>query len=327
MTNTTNKKVDSMAKELYKHMYSIRKFEDQTSQLYGRGSIAGFLHLYNGQEAIAVACISASNKVVDTYITSYRCHGHLLALGTEPQTIMDELTGKKSGLSLGLGGSMHMYDKSRNFYGGNGIVGAQVSLGTGLALKHKRKNDGGVAFTFFGDGAANQGQVAESMNMATLYNLPIVYVLEDNKYAMGTSRSRHKGGGDYAKLGASWNMKTIIVEDGESLYDTFDAFTQARKYASEESKPVFLYIKTYRLKGHSISDPGLYRSKDELNMYKEEKDPVKVFKQAIISKKLMTEEEISELEKSVTAQMKEVAKNASIVDPLSVTEFKKLAEI
>jgi pyruvate dehydrogenase E1 component alpha subunit len=258
--------------EFYKEMLLIRRFEERAGQLYGLGLIGGFCHLYIGQEAVAVGLQSAMNDKLDSVITGYRDHGHMLAYGIDPKLIMAELTGREAGISKGKGGSMHMFSVEHKFYGGHGIVGAQVPLGTGLAFAHKYRGDGGVCLTYFGDGAANQGQVYEAFNMARLWDLPVIYAIENNNYAMGTSVERSASEPDFYKRGESFRIPGIQV-DGMDVLAVRGAAEMALEWAREKG-PIILEMKTYRYRGHSMSDPAKYRTREEVQEVRETRDPI-----------------------------------------------------
>jgi pyruvate dehydrogenase E1 component alpha subunit len=258
--------------EFYRQMLLIRRFEERAGQLYGMGLIGGFCHLYIGQEAVAVGVQSVKEKG-DQIITAYRDHGHMLACGMDPREVMAELTGRVTGASKGKGGSMHMFSVENDFYGGHGIVGAQVSIGTGLALANKYKGNGKVCFTYFGDGAANQGQVYESFNMAELWKLPVVYVIENNQYAMGTSIERSSSTVELFRRGASFNIPGEQV-DGMDVLAVREAAEKAADYARSGKGPVILEMKTYRYRGHSMSDPGKYRTREEIEDIRKRRDPI-----------------------------------------------------
>ncbi len=256
----------------YQQMLLIRRFEEKAGQLYGMGLIAGFCHLYIGQEAV-VTGMKAAIKDGDQMITGYRDHGHMLALGMDAAGVMAELTGRSGGYSRGKGGSMHMFSVEKNFYGGHGIVGAQVPLGAGLAFADKYNENGNVCLTFFGDGAANQGQVYESFNMAKLWDLPIVFVIENNQYAMGTSIERSSSETHLHRRGASFGIPGIEV-DGMDVLAVRDAGLKAVKHARSGKGPMILEMKTYRYRGHSMSDPAKYRTRDEVNEMRQHHDPI-----------------------------------------------------
>jgi pyruvate dehydrogenase E1 component alpha subunit len=266
--------------EFYRQMLLIRRFEERAGQLYGLGLIGGFCHLYIGQEAVAVGLQSALEVGKDSVITGYRDHGHMLAYGIDPNVIMAELTGRAAGISRGKGGSMHMFSVDHRFYGGHGIVGAQVSLGTGLAFKHKSAGDGGVCLAYFGDGAANQGQVYESFNMAELWKLPIIYVIENNQYAMGTSVNRASAEDQLYRRGESFRIPGIQV-DGMDVLAVRGAATTALEWVRAGKGPILLELKTYRYRGHSMSDPAKYRSREEVQSVRDKSDPIEAVKREL----------------------------------------------
>jgi pyruvate dehydrogenase E1 component alpha subunit len=259
--------------EFYRQMLLIRRFEEKAGQLYGLGLIGGFCHLYIGQEAVAVGLQSALQVGRDSVVTGYRDHGHMLAYGIDPNLIMAELTGRQAGISKGKGGSMHMFSVEHGFYGGHGIVGAQVSIGTGLGFKHKYADDGGVALVYFGDGAANQGQVYESFNMAELWKLPVIFVIENNQYAMGTSVNRASAEDQLYKRGESFRIPGIQV-DGMDVLAVRGAAATAVEWAQSGKGPILLELKTYRYRGHSMSDPARYRSREEVQSVRDKSDPI-----------------------------------------------------
>jgi pyruvate dehydrogenase E1 component alpha subunit len=266
--------------EFYRQMLLIRRFEERAGQLYGLGLIGGFCHLYIGQEAVAVGLQSAMEVGKDSVITGYRDHGHMLAYGIDPNVIMAELTGRQAGISKGKGGSMHMFSVEHRFYGGHGIVGAQVSLGTGLAFKHKYSNDGGVCLAYFGDGASNQGQVYESFNMAELWKLPIIFVIENNQYAMGTSVNRASAEDQLYRRGESFRVPGIQV-DGMDVLAVRGAAETALEWVRAGKGPVLLELKTYRYRGHSMSDPAKYRSREEVQAVRDKSDPIEAVKREL----------------------------------------------
>ena len=265
--------------DFYKQMLLIRRFEEKAGQLYGLGLIGGFCHLYIGQEAVAVGLQSALTEN-DSVITGYRDHGHMLLCGIPPQDVMAELTGRQAGISKGKGGSMHMFSIKHKFYGGHGIVGAQVSLGTGLAFAHKYNEDGGVAMSYFGDGASNQGQVYESFNMAELWKLPIIYVIENNQYAMGTSVNRSSSEDQLYRRGESFRIPGIQV-DGMDVLACRGAAEEALAWVRAGKGPIILEMKTYRYRGHSMSDPAKYRSREEVQSVREKSDPIEQAKKEL----------------------------------------------
>ncbi|HEX8307237.1 MAG TPA: pyruvate dehydrogenase (acetyl-transferring) E1 component subunit alpha, partial [Allosphingosinicella sp.] len=266
--------------EFYRQMVLIRRFEEKAGQLYGLGLIGGFCHLYIGQEAVAVGLQSALEPGRDSVITGYRDHGHMLAYGIDPRVIMAELTGRAAGISKGKGGSMHMFSVEHKFYGGHGIVGAQVSLGTGLGFAHKYRDDGGVCLAYFGDGAANQGQVYESFNMAELWKLPIIYVIENNQYAMGTSVNRSSAEDQLYKRGESFRIPGLQI-DGMDVLAVRGAATTALEWVRAGKGPILLELKTYRYRGHSMSDPAKYRSREEVQAVREKSDPIEAVKREL----------------------------------------------
>ena len=284
-------------KSLYSDMLLIRRFEERAGQLYGMGLIGGFCHLYIGQEAVVVgmqACTSPGDQV----ITSYRDHGHMLASGMDPKGVMAELTGRHTGYSKGKGGSMHMFSGEKQFYGGHGIVGAQVPLGTGLAFADKYKNNGAVCLTYFGDGAANQGQVYESFNMAELWKLPVVYVIENNQYAMGTSVGRSSAETRFYKRGSSFNVAGEEV-DGMDVEAVLAAGRKAVEWCRSGNGPMILEMKTYRYRGHSMSDPAKYRTRDEVQTMREKRDPIEHLGQKMISRGIATDGELKAIDKEI----------------------------
>ena len=289
--------IDKDLLEYYKSMLLIRRFEEKSGQLYGMGLISGFCHLYIGQEAIAVGMQAVSTKR-DHIITAYRDHGHILACGTDPKVVMAELMGKETGCSKGKGGSMHMFDLERKFYGGHGIVGAQVSLGTGLGFAIKYKNEDAVSLTYFGDGAVHQGQVYESFNMASLWKLPVIYIIENNQYAMGTSLARHSSTKDLYKRGENFGIPGVKV-DGMDVLEVIKAGKQAMEYVKAGNGPMIMEMETYRYRGHSMSDPANYRSKEEVNEYKEYHDPIQRLEVLLLAKKLVTEDSLKSIDKEV----------------------------
>ena len=294
----------------YREMLLIRRFEERAGQLYGMGLIGGFCHLYIGQEAVAVG-MQAASKPGDQVITGYRDHGHMLAGGMDPKEVMAELTGRAGGSSKGKGGSMHMFDVPTGFYGGHGIVGAQVSLGTGLAFADWYRQDGKVAYAYFGDGAANQGQVYESFNMAQLWKLPVVYVIENNQYAMGTSIERSASEIRLHRRGVSFNIPGEEV-DGMDVLAVRAAGEKAAEHARSGNGPYILEMKTYRYRGHSMSDPAKYRTKDEVDDVKKTRDPIDHVRM-LLDKAGATEDELKVIEeeiKGIVAEAVEFAKTS-----------------
>ncbi|WP_416797848.1 pyruvate dehydrogenase (acetyl-transferring) E1 component subunit alpha [Ciceribacter azotifigens] len=283
--------------DAYREMLLIRRFEEKAGQLYGMGFIGGFCHLYIGQEAVVVG-VQMALKDGDQVITGYRDHGHMLACGMSARGVMAELTGRRGGLSKGKGGSMHMFSKEKNFYGGHGIVGAQVSLGTGLAFANRYRENGNISVAYFGDGAANQGQVYESFNMAQLWKLPVIYVIENNRYAMGTAVSRASAQTDFSQRGVSFGIPGIQV-DGMDVRAVKAAAEQAAAYTRSGKGPVILEMLTYRYRGHSMSDPAKYRSKDEVQKMRSEHDPIEQVKNRLMEKGWASEEELKAIDKDV----------------------------
>jgi pyruvate dehydrogenase E1 component alpha subunit len=259
--------------KLYREMLLIRRFEERAGQLYGLGLIGGFCHLYIGQEAVAVGLQSAMTVGKDSVITGYRDHGHMLAYGIDPKVIMAELTGRAAGISKGKGGSMHMFSVDHGFYGGHGIVGAMVPLGTGLAFAHKYNDDGGVCLTYMGDGAVNQGQVYEAFNMAKLWNLPVIYAIENNRYAMGTSIERSHSEPLLYRRGESFRIPGFQV-DGMDVLAVRGAAQVALDWVRGGKGPVIIEFNTYRYRGHSMSDPARYRTREEVQDVREHRDPI-----------------------------------------------------
>src|SRR5215211_8018266 len=265
----------------YKQMLLIRRFEERAGQLYGLGLIGGFCHLYIGQEAVAVGLQSALEVGKDSVITGYRDHGHMLAYGIDPKVIMAELTGRAAGISRGKGGSMHMFSTEHKFYGGHGIVGAQVSLGAGLAFGHKYTGDGGVCLAYFGDGAANQGQVYEAMNMASLWKLPIIFVIENNGYAMGTAVKRSSAETEFYRRGTAFRIPSMEV-NGMDVLEVRQAAEVAFDYVRGGNGPVLLELNTYRYRGHSMSDPAKYRTREEVQGVRDTSDPIEGAKAQLV---------------------------------------------
>ena len=288
----------------YGDMMLIRRFEEKAGQLYGMGLIGGFCHLYIGQEAVVVGVQSALSDG-DQVITSYRDHGHMLATGMEPRGVMAELTGRATGYSKGKGGSMHMFSKEKRFFGGHGIVGAQVSLGTGLAMANWYRGSDRVAATYFGEGASNQGQVFESFNLAALMKLPCIYVIENNKYGMGTSVERASASRDLSKNGAAWGIPGVQV-DGMDVVAVKDAADTAVAHCRAGEGPYLLEVKTYRYRGHSMSDPGKYRTRDEVQKMRSERDCIEAARQ-VLEGLGVEEAELKKIDTDVKARVQEAA--------------------
>ncbi|GAB4230854.1 MAG: pyruvate dehydrogenase (acetyl-transferring) E1 component subunit alpha [Methyloligellaceae bacterium] len=293
----------------YREMLLIRRFEEKAGQLYGMGFIGGFCHLYIGQEAVVVGMQMSIRSGVDQVITSYRDHGHMLATGMDPKGVMAELTGRRGGYSKGKGGSMHMFSVEKRFYGGHGIVGASAPLGTGIAFANRYRGDDTVCLTYFGDGAANQGQVYEAFNMAKLWHLPVVYVIENNRYAMGTSIERASSTTDLSQRGRSFGIPGERV-DGMDVRAVKAAGDKAVAWAREGKGPYILEMLTYRYRGHSMSDPAKYRPKEEVQKMRAEHDPIEQVRQRMLAKGLATEEELKQIDKEIRAIVNEAAEFA-----------------
>lgn len=292
----------------YRSMLLIRRFEEKAGQMYGMGLIGGFCHLYIGQEAVVVGMRMAMHDG-DQFITGYRDHGHMLACGMDPKGVMAELTGRRGGYSKGKGGSMHMFSVEQQFFGGHGIVGAQVALGTGLGFANHYRKNGKVSLAFFGDGAANQGQVYESFNMAKLWNLPVVYVIENNKYAMGTAVNRASAQTDFSKRGLSFAIPGEQV-DGMDVRAVRDAAQMALDHARSGNGPFILEMMTYRYRGHSMSDPAKYRSKEEVQKMRNDHDPIEQVRQRLIAAAAIDEEALKKIDAEVRAVVQESAEFA-----------------
>jgi pyruvate dehydrogenase E1 component alpha subunit len=292
----------------YRDMLLIRRFEEKAGQLYGMGLIGGFCHLYIGQEAVVVGMQAAIGEG-DQVITAYRDHGHMLACGMDPAGVMAELTGRAGGYSRGKGGSMHMFSREKNFFGGHGIVGAQVPLGTGLAFSNKYRGNDRVCLTYFGDGAANQGQVYESFNMAELWKLPVIYIIENNQYAMGTSVQRASAETHLHKRGSSFNIPGEQV-DGMDIQAVKAAGDKAVKWCRDGNGPIILEMKTYRYRGHSMSDPAKYRTREEVDHVRETSDPIDHVRKLMLDAKLATEEELKDIDKEIRAVVNHAAEFA-----------------
>lgn len=291
--------------QYYRDMLLIRRFEEKAGQLYGMGLIGGFCHLYIGQEAVVVG-MEAVKQEGDQVITGYRDHGHMLACGMDPKGVMAELTGREGGLSKGKGGSMHMFSKEKEFYGGHGIVGAQIPLGAGLAFANKYRGNNSVSFTYFGDGASNQGQVFEAMNMAKLWSLPVIFIIENNQYAMGTSVQRSHSETHLYRRGASFGIPGKEV-DGMDVVAVREAGREAVDYARSGQGPYVLEMKTYRYRGHSMSDPAKYRSRDEVDDVREHNDPIKRCDQRLNDLGFTDEEALKAIDKEIKEIVKEAA--------------------
>ncbi len=292
----------------YKEMLLIRRFEEKAGQLYGMGLIGGFCHLYIGQEAVVVG-LEATAIEGDQRITSYRDHGHMLACGMDPKGVMAELTGRMGGYSKGKGGSMHMFSKEKEFYGGHGIVGAQVPLGAGLAFANKYRGNDNVSFTYFGDGSANQGQVYETFNMAALWALPCVFVIENNHYAMGTAQKRSTSSPDIYTRGAAFGIPGEAV-DGMDVLAVKGAGMRATKHCRAGKGPYILEVKTYRYRGHSMSDPAKYRTREEVQKVREERDAIEHVRSLLLTGKHASEDDLKAIDKNIKATVNVAAEFA-----------------
>ena len=317
MPVTKEKKIKSKVKEEFnsstymywlKSMLLMRRFEEMAGRLYGQQKIRGFCHLYIGQEACASGCVSALREG-DKYITAYRDHAHPLALGTNPDKIMAELFGKSTGISKGKGGSMHMFDKEKHFFGGHGIVGNQIPMGAGIAFSEKYKKTGNVCLTFFGDGALRIGAFHEAVNISMFLKLPVIFIIENNGYAMGTSVDRTSNVTELYKSGLSYNIPSEPV-DAMNVIKVHRAVAKAAKRARDGDGPTLLEFRTYRYKGHSMSDPAKYRTKEELDNYKQT-DPIEIVKAEILKKKIATNDEIEKINKDTLEEIKNAAEFAT----------------
>ncbi len=302
--------------KFYRDMLVIRRFEEKAGQMYGMGLIGGFCHLYIGQEAVVVGMQAAINEG-DSVVTSYRDHGHMLACGMDPKGVMAELTGRRDGYSKGKGGSMHMFSKEKHFYGGHGIVGAQVPIGTGIAFAHKYRGNENVCLTYLGDGAVNQGQVYESFNMAALWKLPVVYIIENNRYGMGTSIERASATTDFCHRGQAYGIPGEAV-DGMDVTSVFEAGERAVAYARSGKGPIILEMKTYRYRGHSMSDPAKYRSKEEVEKMRTQHDPIDHLAKRLVEEGHADEAALKKVDrevKDIVTQAAEFAQNSPEPDP------------
>jgi pyruvate dehydrogenase E1 component alpha subunit len=311
--NGTPAEVPALTKDLelvaFRQMLLIRRFEEKAGQMYGMGLIGGFCHLYIGQEAVVVG-MQMAIKDGDQVITGYRDHGHMLACGMDPRGVMAELTGRRSGYSKGKGGSMHMFSVEKGFYGGHGIVGAQVSLGTGIAFANRYRRNDNVTLTYFGDGAANQGQVYESFNMAQLWKLPAIYIIENNRYAMGTAVTRASAQTDFSKRGASFSIPGEQV-DGMDVRAVKAAGERAVKWCRDGNGPIILEMLTYRYRGHSMSDPAKYRTREEVEKVRTEHDPIDMVRARLIATKRATEDELKKVDAEIRATVNEASEFAT----------------
>ncbi|MCB1399044.1 MAG: pyruvate dehydrogenase (acetyl-transferring) E1 component subunit alpha [Rhodobacteraceae bacterium] len=303
-TKRANVSKDDLLK-YYREMLLIRRFEEKAGQLYGMGLIGGFCHLYIGQEAVVVG-LEAAAEDGDKRITSYRDHGHMLACGMDPKGVMAELTGREGGLSKGKGGSMHMFSKEKHFYGGHGIVGAQVPLGAGLAFADQYKGNGRVTFTYFGDGAANQGQVYETFNMAALWKLPVVFVIENNQYAMGTAQKRSTSTPEIHTRGQAFGIPGESV-DGMDVLAVKEAGERATAHCRAGDGPYILEVMTYRYRGHSMSDPAKYRSREEVQKMREERDAIEHVRELLLQGGHAGDDDLKAIDKEIKAIVNEAA--------------------
>jgi pyruvate dehydrogenase E1 component alpha subunit len=312
-TDKSNVAPDAVVLEFFNKMVFARKFEEACVKLYLSKHIGGFCHLYIGQEAVVAGVYAAIDKS-DQVVTSYRDHVHILLSGADPKRVLAELLGRYDGVCKGKGGSMHLFDTPRGFYGGHGIVGAQVPIGTGIAFSNKYNNQNNLCVTFFGDGALHQGQVYESFNMAKLWNLPVIYIIENNEYAMGTCVARASSNQDLYKRGESFNIKSLRA-DGMDFFEVKKTMDDAVSHVRGGNGPILIEFKTYRYRGHSMSDPAKYRSKDEVEKYKNEKDPIDSLKQYIIAKKLLNQYDIDAVYDKFQSEIDEIvefAKNSPL---------------
>ena len=294
--------------KMYYDMLLIRRFEEKAGQLYGMGLIGGFCHLYIGQEAVVIGIQSALIEG-DAVTTTYRDHGHMLACGMDPKGVMAELTGRIDGYSRGKGGSMHMFSMEKNFYGGHGIVGASVPIGAGIAFANKYRENGNISVTYFGDGAANQGQVYEAFNMAALWNLPCIFVIENNEYGMGTSTKRASSNTEFFRRGEPFGIPGRQV-NGMDVLEVARVAEEVVEHVRSGKGPYLLELKTYRYRGHSMSDPAKYRSKDEVQLYKEQKDPIDGMKAWLIAEGVVSEDALKDMDKEVKAIVADAAEFA-----------------
>ena len=300
----------------YRQMLLIRRFEEKAGQMYGMGLIGGFCHLYIGQEAVVTGMQSAIEEG-DTQLTSYRDHGHMLACGMDAKGVMAELTGRIGGYSKGKGGSRHMFSREKNFFGGHGIVGAQVPIGAGLGFAHKYKNNGRISLTYFGDGSANQGQVYEAFNMAALWQLPVIFIVENNQYAMGTAVGRATAQTELYRRGESIGIPGVQV-DGMDVLAVKAAGDEAVKHVRGGKGPILLEMKTYRYRGHSMSDPAKYRTKEEVQRVRAERDPIDHLRESILSVGVADEAALKALDrevKDIVTEAAEFAQNSPEPDP------------
>ena len=309
-----------LLKIMHKKMLLIRRFEEKAGQLYGMGQIGGFCHLYIGQEAVVVG-IQSIQIEGDTVVTSYRDHGHMIACDMDSKGVMAELTGRVDGYSKGKGGSMHMFSREKGFFGGHGIVGAQVPIGAGLAFAHKYNENKNISIAYFGDGAANQGQVYETYNIASLWKLPVIFVIENNEYGMGTSVKRSSSGNSLAERGKGYGIEFEIV-DGMNVLAVRDAAVKAAEYCRSGKGPFILEMKTYRYRGHSMSDPAKYRTRDEVDQIRKNSDPIDNIKEILLNSGIK-DEELKAVDAEVKLTINEAAKFAQESPEPSIDELFK----
>jgi pyruvate dehydrogenase E1 component alpha subunit len=307
-----------LLKDMYQKMLLIRRFEEKAGQLYGMGKIGGFCHLYIGQEAVVVGIQSVQIEG-DSVVTSYRDHGHMIACDMDPKGVMAELTGREDGYSKGKGGSMHMFSREKGFFGGHGIVAAQVPIGAGLAFAHKYNGTNNVSITYFGDGAANQGQVYESYNIASLWKLPVIFVIENNKYGMGTSVNRSSAGENLSDRGKAYGIKSDVV-DGMDVMAVREAALRAIEYCRSGKGPYILEMKTYRYRGHSMSDPAKYRTRDEVDNIKKSSDPIENIK-ALLNRSGVNDETLKKVDTEIKTIIAESANFAQASPEPSESEL------
>ncbi len=303
-THDMTKYDQELLNKFLKDMLLVRRFEEKCAQMYGLQKIGGFCHLYIGQEAVAVGSIGALDLTKDYVLTGYRDHAHALVCGMDPNSVMAELFGKITGCSRGKGGSMHLFDIEKHFYGGNGIVGGQIPVATGVALKISYKQEDGVVLCYFGDGAIHQGAFHESLNLAKIWNLPIIYICENNQYGMGTAFHRVSAVHDFSIMGASYGIPGKQI-NGMDVIEVYEEVSKAVEQARTEKLASFLEIKTYRYRGHSMSDPAKYRTKEELKDYKDQ-DSILLLKSTMLEQELLTEETFTALD----AECKQIANDS-----------------
>ena len=310
---------DDLLLDFYGGMLLVRRFEEKVGQMYGMGLIGGFCHLYIGQEAVVVG-MEAAIGPDDAVIASYRCHGHALVRGVEPKAVMAELTGRADGVSKGKGGSMHIFDPERGFYGGHGIVGAQVPLGAGIAFAQKYRKENNITLTFFGEGAANQGQVYETFNMASLWKLPVVFVVENNRYAMGTAVARAKAGTELCHRGEAFGIPGVRV-DGMDVEKVYAATLEAAAHARSGEGPILVEMQTYRYRGHSMSDPAKYRTRDEVQKIRTERDPIDHLRETITRRGAADDDRLRQIDRDVKSRVAEAAEFAQISPEPDLSEL------